>query len=227
MRIGRLIAVSILSVTALTAVLGTGVLVPQYRTYTGKTEAIRAVEAFSAVLAVGQQIAAHRAPYVVTVFKDDAATSAQLEAIAKITQLSDAAFEKARTSVAALSDGAAIVEGLNKAATKLADIRTAANRAVTVPMSARDPALVKGLLPSLAQTIAIVEPLLNRLENQVATADASLTALLNVARTAQDLRITAGGSRRHNLSSDQHPPSHNGGRVDPYRSRPGATRRGS
>jgi HAMP domain-containing protein len=34
---------------------------------------------------------------------------------------------------------------------------------------------------------------LNRLENQVATADASLTALLNVARTAQDLRVSAGG----------------------------------
>jgi methyl-accepting chemotaxis protein len=39
----------------------------------------------------------------------------------------------------------------------------------------------------------MVEPLLNRLENQVATADASLTALLSVARTAQDLRVSAGG----------------------------------
>src|SRR2546423_12855957 len=39
----------------------------------------------------------------------------------------------------------------------------------------------------------MTEPLLNRLETRVAAADASLTALLNVARTAQDLRVSAGG----------------------------------
>jgi methyl-accepting chemotaxis protein len=45
----------------------------------------------------------------------------------------------------------------------------------------------------VAQVVAIIEPLLNRLENQVTTADASLTALLNIARTAQDVRVSAGG----------------------------------
>jgi methyl-accepting chemotaxis protein len=48
-------------------------------------------------------------------------------------------------------------------------------------------------LPGIAAVVGILEPLLNRLENQVAVADASLTALLNVARTSQDLRISAGG----------------------------------
>jgi methyl-accepting chemotaxis protein len=193
MRIGRLFAVSMLSVTALAVMLGGAVLVPQYRTAAGKTEAIKAVEAFGAVLAVGQQIAGHRAPYLSPLFQDGAAAPAQLDAIAKAVQLTDAAFANARTAVGALSDGAAIVEGLNRAAAKLSEVRAATDRALVSPMSGRDAAVVKGFLPGVAQVVAIVEPLLNRLENQVAIADASLTALLSVARTAQDLRVSAGG----------------------------------
>jgi methyl-accepting chemotaxis protein len=193
MRIGRLFAVSMFSVTTLAVILGAGVLVPQYNTFTSKTEAIKAVEAFGSVLAVGQQIAGQRAPYVGPLFQDGAATPAQLDAIAKAEQLVDAAFAKARTAVGTLSDGAAMVEGLNHAATKLSDVRAATDRTLAAPMSARDATLVKSFLPGVAQTVAMVEPLLNRLENQVATADASLTALLNVARAAQDLRVTAGG----------------------------------
>ena len=193
MQIGRLFAVSMLSVTALAVILGAGALAPQYRTYASKTEAIKAVEAFGAVLAVGQQVAGHRAPYLSPLFRDDTATPAQLAAIAKAVQHADAAFANARAAVGALSDGAVIVEGLNQAATKLSDIRAATDRALAVPMSARDAAVLKGFLPGIAQVVGIVEPLLNRLENQVATADASLTALLNVARTAQDLRVAAGG----------------------------------
>ena len=193
MRIGRLFAVSMLSVTALAVVLGAGVLVPQHRTFASKTEAIRAVEAFGAVLAVGQQVAGHRAPYLSPLFQDGAATPAQLEAIAKVVHQADAAFANARTAVGALSDSAAIVEGLNQAATKLSDVRAATDRTLGVPMTARDAAVVKGFLPGVAQVVATIEPVLNRIENQVTTADASLTALLNVARTAQDLRISAGG----------------------------------
>ena len=51
MRIGRLFAISMLSVTALAVILGAEVLVPQYHTVASKTEAIKAVEAFGAVLA--------------------------------------------------------------------------------------------------------------------------------------------------------------------------------
>jgi methyl-accepting chemotaxis protein len=193
MRIGRLFAVSMLSVTALAAILGAGVLVPQYRTFANKTEAIKAVEAFGAVLAVGQQIAGHRAPYLSPLFQDGAATPAQLEPIAKAARQADAAFANAKAAVGALSDSAVIVEGLNQAATRLGDLRVATDRALGVPMSARDTTVVKGFLPGVAQVVAIVEPLLNRLENQVTTADASLTALLNVARTAQDVRVSAGG----------------------------------
>jgi methyl-accepting chemotaxis protein len=193
MRIGRLFALSMLSVTVLTVVLGAGVLVPQYRTFAGKSEAIKTVEAYGAVLAVGQQVAGYRAPYVGPLFKEEAATPAQLEVVAKAVQAADAAFAKARTVVGALNDGAAIVQGLNQASAKLNEVRAASDRALTVPMSARDPAAIKGFLPGIAAVVGILEPLLNRLENQVAVADASLTALLNVARTAQDLRISAGG----------------------------------
>jgi methyl-accepting chemotaxis protein len=108
-------------------------------------------------------------------------------------QAAEAAFAKARAAVGALDDGAVIVQGLNQAAAKLADVTAASNRAMALPMSARDPAAVKGFLPGIAAVVGILEPLLNRLENQVAMADASLTALLNVARTSQDLRISAGG----------------------------------
>src|SRR5437667_5122292 len=193
MRIGRLFSVSMLSVTALVVVLGAEVLVPQYRTVAGKSEAIRAVEAYGAVLAVGQQIAGYRAPYVSPLFQEGAATPAQLGAIAKAVQSADAAFANARTAVSALSDGATIVEGLNQTAAKLSDVRAATDRVLTAPMSARDTAAVKNFLPGVAQAVAIIEPVLNRLENQVASADASLTALLNVARIAQDLRVSAGG----------------------------------
>ncbi len=148
MRVGRLFAVSMLSVTALAAVLGAGIVVPQYRTVASKSQAIKAVDAYGAVLAVGQQVAGHRAPYLSPLFQDGAATPAQLEAIAKAVHLADAAF-----------------------------IRAATDRALGVPLSARDTTVVKGFLPGVAQVIAIVEPLLNRLENQVTAADASLTAL--------------------------------------------------
>ena len=193
MRIGRLFAVSMLSVTVLAVILGAGVLVPQYRTFASKTEAIKTVEAYGAVLAVGQQVAGYRAPYVGPLFQETAATPAQMDTAAKAVQASDAAFAKARTVVGALNDGAVIVQGLNQAAAKLADVRTASDRALSLPMSGRDPAAIKGFLPGIAGVVGILEPLLNRLENQVATADASLTALLNVARTSQDLRISAGG----------------------------------
>ena len=193
MRIGRLFAVSMLSVTVLAVILGAGVLVPQYRTFASKTEAIKAVEAYGAVLAVGQQVAGYRAPYVGPLFQEGAATPAQLEVATKAVQTADAAFAKARTAVGALSDGAVVVQGLNQAAAKLAEVRTASDRAMGLPMSARDQAAIKGFLPGIAAVVGILEPLLNRLENQVAMADASLTALLNVARTSQDLRISAGG----------------------------------
>src|SRR5689334_6033013 len=192
MRIGRLFAVSMLSVTALAIVLGAEVLVPQYRTFAAKTEAIKAVDAFGAVLGVGQQLAGQRAPYVTPLFQEAPPTPAQLEAIAKAAQSSDAAFARARTAVVVLSDGAAAVDALNQAAAKLADVRAATDRALVVPMSARDPAVVKGFLPGVAQALTIIEPVLNRLENQVAAADASLTVLLNIGRTAQDLRVAAG-----------------------------------
>jgi methyl-accepting chemotaxis protein len=182
-----------LSVTVLAVILGAGVLVPQYRTFASKSEAIKTVEAYGAVLAVGQQVAGFRAPYVGPLFREEAATPAQLEVVAKAVQAADAAFAKARTVVGALNDGAAIIQGLNQAAAKLNEVRAASDRALTVPMSARDPATIKGFLPGVAAVVGILEPLLNRLENQVAMADASLTALLNVARTAQDLRISAGG----------------------------------
>jgi methyl-accepting chemotaxis protein len=112
---------------------------------------------------------------------------------AKAVQTADAAFAKARTAVGALSDSVVIVQGLNQAAAKLAEVRAASDRAMAQPMSARDQAAIKGFLPGIAAVVGILEPLLNRLENQVAMADASLTALLNVARTSQDLRISAGG----------------------------------
>ena len=192
MQIGRLFAVSMLSVTALAVVLGAGVLVPQYRTVAGKTEAIKAVEAFGAVLVVGERVIGYRAPYVGPLFQEGAATQAQLDAAAKAVQLAEAAFAKARTMVSALDDSAAIVAGLDQAATKLADIRVATDRALSVLMTGRDAAATKGFLPGIAQVAGMLEPLLNNLENRVATADASQTALLNIARTAQDMRLSAG-----------------------------------
>ena len=74
MRFGRLFALSMLSVTALVVVLGAEVLVPQYRTVASKTEAIKAVEAFGAVLRVSEQIAGHHAGYVLALSQDGAAT---------------------------------------------------------------------------------------------------------------------------------------------------------
>src|SRR3954466_6053190 len=136
MRIGRLFAVSMLSVTVLAVVLGAGVLVPQYRTFASKTEAIKAVEAYGTVLAVGQQVAGYRAPYVGPLFQESAATPAQKATAAKAVQAADAAFAKARTAAGKLSDGAAIVHGLNPAAAKLAEVRTHVHDPMALRMSA-------------------------------------------------------------------------------------------
>ena len=193
MRIGRLFAASMLSVTALAVVLGAEVLVPQTRTFLSKSEAIKDVEAFGAVLAASQQVASHRAPYLSPLFQDAPATPAQLETIAKVTKAADAAFAKAKAVIGTLDDSAVLVGDLDQAAAKLADLRARSDHAIGVPMSARDRAALDGFMPGTFQVIAMIEPILNRLETRVAGADASLTGLLNVARNAQDLRIAAGG----------------------------------
>jgi methyl-accepting chemotaxis protein len=113
---------------------GADVLVPQYRTFASKSEAIKTVEAYGAVLAVGQQVAGYRAPYVGPLFQEAAATPAQVDAAAKAVQAADAAFAKARTVVGALNDGASIVQGLDQAAAKLAAVRAAGDRAMGLPM---------------------------------------------------------------------------------------------
>ncbi|UZE48197.1 methyl-accepting chemotaxis protein [Rhodopseudomonas sp. P2A-2r] len=199
MQIGRLFSLSMLAVTGLAVLLGAEVLVPQYRTVASKSEAMRAVEAFGAVLVVGQNMAGLRAPYVGPLFQEAAATPVQLDAVAKVRAASDAAFASAREAIGALSDGAAVIDGLSKAAASLTDVLGSADRAMTSPMTARDPAIIKGFLPGVGKAVASVEPLLNRLENDVAVADASLTTLLSIARTAQDIRVT-GGSRAATFS---------------------------
>jgi tetratricopeptide (TPR) repeat protein len=73
-----------------------------------------------------------------------------------------------------------LVEALDKAAAKLADLLTATDRVLMSPMSSRDPAIVKGFLASVTQVIMAIEPVLNRLQNQVATADASLTEAIGI-----------------------------------------------
>ena len=193
MRISRLFGISMLSVTALAVLLGAGVLVPQYRTLSSKSEAIKNVDAYGAVLAVGQLVAGYRAPYVGPLYQEAAASSAQVAAAAKAAQAVDAALARARTVVVALNDGAAIVQSLDQASAKLAELRAASDRAINLPMSGRDPATVNAFLPGLAAVVGMIEPQLNQLEKQVAMADASLTPLLNIARTSQDLRMSAGG----------------------------------
>ncbi|KJC51163.1 chemotaxis protein [Bradyrhizobium sp. LTSP885] len=200
MRISRLFAMSMLSVTVLTVILGTEVLIPQARTFAGKSEAIKAVEAFGTVLAAGQQVAGIRAPYLSPLFQDGPATPAQLETITKFRQATEVVFAKARAAVSGSNDSAVILDGLRQAASKLDDLCTATDRALAVPLSARDPNVTKGFLPGIADVTATIDPILNRLENQVAAADASLTALLNIARTAQDLRVSA-GSRAATMSA--------------------------
>src|SRR5262245_52802363 len=160
MRIGRLFAVSMLSVTALAVVLGAEVLIPQYRTVVGKGEAIKAVEAFRTVLVVSQLIAGQRAPYLSPLFQESAATPAQLDAVTKAKQATDAAFGSARQAVGVLSDAAVLTEGLNQAAAGLAEVSAAADRSLALPMSGRDSAAVKGFLPGVAKALATIEPVL-------------------------------------------------------------------
>lgn len=192
MRIGRLFAVSMLSITTLAMLLGAEALVPQARIASGKSEAIKAVEAFGAVLGISQQLAALRAPYVVPLLQDESVTPAQLQAIVKASQMADAAFAGAQQVVGKLNDSDAILEAIIEARDKTAELRAVTDRALKVSLGERDTTVVKGFLPALAKMVARLEPSLNLLEGKVAAADASLTALLNIARTAQDLRVAAG-----------------------------------
>ena len=181
-----------LSVTVLAVVLGAAVLVPQYRTFAGKAEAIKAVQAYGTVLAVSQQVAGYRAPYISPVFQEGPATQAQLDAAAKAVQVADAAFADRPPPSVGRSTMARDRRRPEPGGCQACRFRAATDRALALPMSGRDPAAVKGFLSGIAQVTAMIEPLLNRLENQVAMADASLTAPLNVARTSQDLRVSAG-----------------------------------
>ncbi len=193
MKIGRLFAVSMLSVTALAIVPAAQNVFGQYRTYVDRAEAIRAVEAFGAVLSFAQHVVGHRAPYISPLFQEAPASGGQLAAIAKIRQTADTSFDKAKAAIADLSDGKSMADGLAQAGAKLNDIRAVTDPILSRPLSARDQAVAKGFLPGVSQVAAMIDPILDGLADRVAATDASLTTSLNVARTAQDLRIAAGG----------------------------------
>ncbi|MGL9622244.1 HAMP domain-containing methyl-accepting chemotaxis protein [Bradyrhizobium sp. U531] len=199
MRIGKLFALSMLTVTIFAVILGAEVLIPQTRIFTNRSDAIKTVDAFGAMLTVSQHVAGLRAPYISPIFQEGVATPAQSEAAGKAAKAADAGFEAARRTILVLDDSAAMVESLDRAARRLKDIYTAADRAMSVPLAARDSAVVKGFLPAVAEVITNIEPIMNRLEGQVVNADSSLAALLSLARTAQDLRVSA-GSRAATLS---------------------------
>ncbi|MCA1415152.1 HAMP domain-containing protein [Bradyrhizobium sp. NBAIM20] len=199
MRIGKLFALSMLTVTVFAVILGAEVLIPQARIFTNRSDAIKTVEAFGAMLTVSQHVAGLRAPYITPVFQEGAATQAQTEAAAKAAKAADAGFEAARRALMVVDDSATLIETLGRAARRLKDVYTAADRAMSVPLAARDSAVVKGFLPAVAEVISNIEPIMNRLEGQVVNADSSLAALLSLARTAQDLRVSA-GSRAATLS---------------------------
>ena len=193
MRVGQLFTVSMLSVAGLACVLGGEIVVSEYRAYASKTAALRSVDAFGAVLLPGPALAGFRPPYATTLFQESVANPAQLEAIARSGQQADAAFAKARNAIEAISDSQPIIDGLAKGMARLNDVRSIVDRAVQVPLSSRDQNATRGALPGISDSLKMMEPLLNRLESRVAAADPSLTPLLSMARTAQDLRLTAGG----------------------------------
>ncbi|WP_375157561.1 methyl-accepting chemotaxis protein [Bradyrhizobium sp. RDT46] len=199
MRIGKLFALSMLTVTVFAVVLGAEVLIPQTRIFTNRSDAIKTVDAFGAMLTVSQHVAGLRAPYISPIFQEGAATPAQIEAAGKAAKAADAGFEAARRAILVLDDSAAMIDALDRAARRLKDVYTAADRAMAVPLAARDSAVVKGFLPAVAEVISNIEPIMNQLEGQIVNADSSLAALLGLARTAQDLRVSA-GSRAATLS---------------------------
>ena len=199
MRIGKLFALSMLTVTVFAVVLGAEVLIPQTRIFTNRSDAIKTVDAFGAMLTVSQHVAGLRAPYISPIFQEGAATPAQSEAAGKAAKAADAGFEAARRAIMVLDDSASMIDALDRAARRLKDVYTAADRAMAVPLAARDSAVVKGFLPAVAEVISNIEPIMNQLEGQVVNADSSLAALLSLARTAQDLRVSA-GSRAATLS---------------------------
>jgi methyl-accepting chemotaxis protein len=199
MRVGKLFALSMLTVTVFAVILGAEVLIPQTRIFTNRSDAIKTVDAFGAMLTVSQHVAGLRAPYISPIFQEGVATQPQSEAAGKAAKAADAGFEAARRALMALDDGAAMIEILDRTARRLKDITTGADRAMSVPLAARDSAVVKGFLPAVAEVISNIEPIMNRLEGQVVNADSSLAALLSLARTAQDLRVSA-GSRAATLS---------------------------
>ena len=199
MRIGKLFALSMLTVTVFAVILGAEVLIPQTRIFTNRSDAIKTVDAFGAMLTVSQHVAGLRAPYISPIFQEGAATPAQIEVTGKAAKAADAGFEAARRAIMVLDDSAAMIDALDRAARRLRDVYTAADRAMSVPLAARDSAVVKGFLPAVAEVISNIEPIMNQLEGQVVNADSSLAALLSLARTAQDLRVSA-GSRAATLS---------------------------
>src|SRR3954454_7931806 len=154
MKIGRLFAISMLSVTALAVIPAAQVVVEQARAVSDKAEAIKTVEAFGAVLLFAQDVVGHRAPYITPLFQDAPATPAQLEAVSKIKQSSDAAFAKARAQVANVADNEAIGRSLEQAASKLSEVHTAVDPLLTMPAAGRDQAAIKSFLPGIAQVAA-------------------------------------------------------------------------
>jgi hypothetical protein len=57
MRIGKLFALSMLTVTVFAVILGAEVLIPQARIFTNRSDAIKTVDAFGATLMVSQHVA--------------------------------------------------------------------------------------------------------------------------------------------------------------------------
>src|SRR3569832_1617374 len=119
MRIGKLFALSMLTVTVFAVILGAEVLIPQTRIFTNRSDAIKTVDAFGAMLMVSQQVAGLRAPYIGPIFQETAATQAQIDVAAKAAKAAETAFENARHVIMTLDDGAAMAEHLERTARRL------------------------------------------------------------------------------------------------------------
>lgn len=192
MRIDRLFLFSMLSVGTLSVLLGAQIIMSEYRVTLERRQAIDAVETFSAVLRSAQFMATERAPTLGAFAKDEAASPAQLSAIATARQATDSMVQTALAAAKDLPDGEEIRKQVSAVAASVATLRSGADRALAVAARDRDAAEVSQYLPKMAAAIAAADPILSHLEASAASGDPTILLMLQFARTVQDLRLGIG-----------------------------------
>lgn len=192
MKIGKMFFVSMFSVGVLGTVLAGQVLVASFLEAANRRVAAHAVDTSSALLKAINLLSVERAPTLVALSQESAASPPLATAIAAARGASDAMVDTVIAGVKDLPDGDRTEKDISRLVAAVAAARAGVDRELAVPSRERNAAQVAQYLPTMNSSVTAFDPILSRLASLAASGDSEILILLQFARSVQDLRLILG-----------------------------------